>query len=304
MSYPGEWTTKPATEPWVTGELSKDAAFADAMWDGGQNATIALASQPLNGKTPTAWAAEFLATRPCGAAEQYTIAGLDGVITECDDGPHAVVVAVERAHVIWLSLIRDMDYFKEILSTVQLDPGSALISSEPFGVPFTLRFPAGPRWDYGEVNPTYFEVRVQDYADAGHPGGLVAQVIGGGRVDPCDPGSAELPIDPGPQSVIDYLGTVPGVTVVDELATTVGGLEAVQATVPATSEAPPCEDISVWVEDTELFSSIPLDVSRRVIAVDVGGEHVVFTTYGEESNPGMTEQVDQLLDSITFTGTN
>ena len=187
VSYPGEWTTRPATEPWVAGDLTLDAAFADSIVDASDDPAIVVTSQPLNDKTPSAWAAEFLSTRPCGVAERYTIAGVDGVITECEDGHHAVVSVEERAYVIWLYRIVDIDYFKEILGTVELDPGSALISSDPFGVPFTFRSPAGPRWDHDGVDPTTFDWRVPEYNDAGHPGGMIALVIGGGREDPCDP---------------------------------------------------------------------------------------------------------------------
>ena len=132
VSYPGGWTERPATEPWVTGELTLDAAFADSIVDVGDDPAITVTSQPLNDMTPTSWAAEFLATRPCGDTERYTIAGVDGVITECEDGHHAVVSVGQRAYVIWLYRIADLDYFKEILGSVELDPGAVNPLTETF----------------------------------------------------------------------------------------------------------------------------------------------------------------------------
>jgi hypothetical protein len=169
-----------------------------------------------------------------------------------------------------------------------------------FIIPFTYVLPAGVEFDLGANNSTYYEIRVPELADAGHPGGVIVQAIGSGRTDPCDSASGELPIAAGAQAVIDYLKTVPDLTVTDESVATVGDLPAVQARVTAGTDVPTCEDIWPWMEDTEAFTAIPRDLVVRMVAVDVGGSHVVFTIFGEDGNPSWGELADQLIDSFRF----
>ena len=168
-----------------------------------------------------------------------------------------------------------------------------------FVVPFTYVLPEGAEFDYGTRNPTYFEVRIPAAAEAGHPAGIIIQAIGGGRVNPCDEESARLPIASGPQAVIDYLATVPDLTVTAEAPATVGDLPAVQAQVRASTTPPTCQEVWPWVEATEAFTDIPRDVVVRMVAVDVG-EHVVFTIFGEDENPGWAEMAEELIDSFRF----
>ena len=168
-----------------------------------------------------------------------------------------------------------------------------------FVVPFTYVLPEGADFDYGTRSSTYFEIRIPAAAEAGHPAGVIVQAIVGGRVNPCDRESPYLPLGPGPEAVIDYLKTVPDMTVTDQKAALVGDLPAFQARVTAATETPTCQDISPWVEATEDFTDIPRDLVVRIVAVDVG-EHVVFTVFGEDNNPGWTEMADELIDSFRF----
>ena len=168
-----------------------------------------------------------------------------------------------------------------------------------FAVPFTYVLPEGAEFDYGTRNQTYFEIRIPAAAEAGHPAGVIVQAIGGGRVDPCDPESPYLPISPGPQAVIEYLKTVPDMTVTDQKSASVGDVRAFQAQVSAGAETPTCENIQPWVEATEDFTDIPRNFVVRIVAVDVG-EHVVFTVFGEDRNPDWTDMANELIDSFRF----
>jgi hypothetical protein len=168
-----------------------------------------------------------------------------------------------------------------------------------FVVPFTYVLPDGAEFDYGTRNQSYFEIRIPAAAEAGHPAGVIVQAIGGGRVNPCDPESPYLPISPGPRAVIDYLKTVPDMTVSDESPAAVGDVPAFQARVTAGAETPACEDIQPWVEATEGFTDIPRHLVLRIVAVDVGA-HVTFTIFGEDTNPGWTEMAEELIDSFRF----
>jgi len=310
VSYPSGWTALPATEPWATsgpfrfqdpvGDFIYDPRLTDHLF-------LGLASQPLAGRSPDTWAADLLALEGCPSSDPLVVDGADGILAA--DCGVALVSHEDRGYMIWLYVSTDdpgldavysLDWLVGLLATVQLDPNAAVQVSDPFVPAFTFSFPAEAEFDYGAVNETYFEVRVPAFADAGMPSGVIVQAIGAGRADPCDAASERLEIDPGPQSVIDYLKTIPDLALTDEAATTVGGLPAVQATVTGASDTLACDEIYAWVEETETFSAIPLDGPRRLVAVDVGGEHVVLTVFGEDGNPSWPPMAAELIDSITF----
>ena len=181
-------------------------------------------------------------------------------------------------------------------------PAPTQSTSGLFRPAFTFLFPTGVTFDYGTVNQTWFEVRVPEFNDAGHAGGIILQNIGGGRADPCDGASAALPIALGADATIAYLKTIPELTVTNERATTISGLPAREATIVADPETLACPDMWLWVEDSETFGSIPRGLVLRMLAVDVAGEHLVFTIYGEPENTGWKAMADQLLASILFAG--
>jgi len=132
IGYPAGWHLRTATESWTAGQdLNQDAPIADVMYEKPVDSQfIAVASQPLAGQTADEWATTYLSTRadgaPCDATEPYTIDGEQGVVAQCGDlGPHAIVAAGERIYVIWLYRNDDLDWFKQILDTVKLDPAAA-----------------------------------------------------------------------------------------------------------------------------------------------------------------------------------
>jgi hypothetical protein len=174
-------------------------------------------------------------------------------------------------------------------------------TSGAFRPAFTFLFPTGPTFDYGTVNETYFEVRIPEYSEAGYAAGIIIQATGGGRADPCDGTSAALPIAPGPEATMVYLKSIPGVTVIGEQATTVSGLPARHAIVVWTPGPADCAEVWLWANDLESFSGIPPGVILRMLAVDVGSEHVMITTFGEATNTGWDGLVDQFIAGMVFT---
>ena len=310
VSYPLGWTVLPATEPWATSGLFRfQDPVGDFLYDPllTDHLFLGLASQPLAGRSPDTWAADLLALEGCPSSDPLVVDGADGILAA--DCGMALVSNDDRGYMIWLYVSTDdpgldavysLDWLVGLLATAQLDPSSAVQVSDPFRPAFTFVFPSGAAFDYGQRNETYFEVRVPAFADAGMPSGVIVQAIGAGRADPCDAGSEPLEIDPGPQSVIDYLKTIPDLAVMDEAPTSVGGLPAVQATVTGAGDTLACDGIYAWVEETEPFSAIPLDGPRRLVAVDVGSEHIVLTVFGEDGNPSWPPMAAELLDSIAF----
>jgi hypothetical protein len=308
VSYPAGWTAEPATVSWQTGQPGDTDGARDTIDNGSSESSfIGLASQPLAGRTGSEWASELLATpgafcRP--PTEGITVAGEQGVLAQCSDsGTNGLLALVwDQTRGYWIVLYRmdDRALFDQILGSVELRPGDVSEvrgTATNFVRPFDYVLPVVPQFDSGAMTERYFEVRVPDWAEAGHPGGLIAQAVGGGRADRCDAASAVLEIDPGPRAVFDYLATIPQLTITNESPTAVDGRPAVQATVAAADGTADCPELHVWTEEGEPFIT-QSDV--RLIAVDVDGEPVVVTIYGETGNPEWPALADQIVESIDF----
>ena len=127
VSYPSGWKLRPATEPWTSGHVLGDSTFADIIYEKESDSPfIAVASQPLAGKTLDAWATDYLAQFSCVPTEPVTVDGATGVLSDCPEGPHALVSVEGRGYLIWLYRVDDPAWFPAILATVQLHPEDAL----------------------------------------------------------------------------------------------------------------------------------------------------------------------------------
>jgi len=265
---------------------------------------LALASQPLADFSADAWAEDLLAAEGCSPGEPLVVDGAEGVIgTDCN---LALISTDDRGYLIWLYVsgddpevfhVHDRSWFDQMLGTVQLSPQDARSGyAAEFRLPFGYVLPDGPEFDYGTTNETWFEIRVPAFAEAGHPGGVILQAIRNGLVDPCDTRSNTLPIEAGPQAVIDYLKTVRQIEVSDEAAATVGDMAAVEATIVATPTSG-CSAVRPFLEHTE---PVPADIPLRIVAFDVGDEHLLVTIFGDADNPTWASMADELIDSFQF----
>ena len=130
VSYPEGWVPKAATEPWPEGGIVlQETPFGDVIEDGSTSDTafLALASQPLGGRSFDQWVADYPAFKECGVAEPVVVDGAQGVVgPEC---PMALVAMEDRGYLIWLYRIDDPEWFDQILATVKLDPETALDSA-------------------------------------------------------------------------------------------------------------------------------------------------------------------------------
>ena len=294
-----------ADEAWTSGIPFQGSAFADVILGPvSGNSFLALASQPLAGRSAEEWTTEIAESPDWGdtctpATEPVTVDGsLGSVVTHCDGTLSALVTEGGRGYLIVLYGIDDpSSLFAEIIATAQLDSERALSRyASDFQLPFYYVLPTGAEFDYGTTNATWFEIRVPAFADAGHPGGVILQMIQSGLEDPCDGLSKTVPIEAGAQAVIDYLKTIPQIELTDETAVAVGELPAVQATVTATTTTA-CPEVWPFLERTE---PIPGDMPLRIVAFDVGDQHLVFTVFGEADNTGFTAMADSYIDSIRF----
>jgi hypothetical protein len=306
MSFPAGWAVTEATTPWTTrelpgfggssGDLIIDAAREDHLF-------LVIASQPLAGASGPAWADTVGASEPCATSEPISVDGASGRLVACDP-MRALVWTDDRGYLVLLyrspdePRLRDAytaAWFQEVLSTLQILPPVAG-TADRFVRPFDYVLPGAPVFDSGTTDASYWEVRAPAYNDAGAPGGLIVQAIDG-LVDPCDGQSAALPLDPGADSVVEYLRSIPELTVTDESDTTVDGRSAKQVTVTATAGGASCPEPWVWAGAAEPFIA---DLALRLVILDVDGIHVAVTIYGEPENPELPALADAIIGSFQF----
>jgi hypothetical protein len=125
---------QPASEPWSGGPFFFKDPAGDFLYDTSltDHLFLALASQPLAGRSPDLWAANLLALEDCGSSEPVVVDGAEGVIgTDCGV---AVVSIDDRGYMIWLYVsgddpevgeIHNRAWFDQVLATVQLNPPPA-----------------------------------------------------------------------------------------------------------------------------------------------------------------------------------
>jgi hypothetical protein len=134
VSYPSGWTVTRATEPWTseTPMAGMGPSHDYLVQRETDSAFLSLGSQPLGGQDGPDWAAQVLADPGFEATcppetEPITIDGAPGMIaTIC---PERLLTALawteDRGYLFVLYRIDDVAWFKQILATVDLDPGSA-----------------------------------------------------------------------------------------------------------------------------------------------------------------------------------
>ena len=310
LAFPTGWAVTEATTPWTARDLPGfGSTSADLINDTAREDHLFLivASQPLAGADGPAWADAVDGTEPCAASEPITVDGAQGRLSTCDP-MRAVFWTDDRGYLVLVYRSPDEPalqdtystaWFEEVLAGVQVLPADAG-TADLFVRPFDYVVPGAPVFDHATPSATSWEVRAPAYNDAGHPGGVIVQAIGGGHADTCDAGSAAVPLDPGATSVIQYLRTIPGLVVTDVSDTTVDGLPARQASVTATAGGADCPNLWVWGDQAEPFIT---GMQLRLIVVEVDAEHVVITVFGEPENPELPSLADAIVASFAFAAT-
>ena len=143
IAYPAGWRTKAATQPFtMNGWPPFESPNGDFMYDDTlqDHLFIALASQPLAGKTGDKWAADALAADDCAPTEPVTIDGASGFVgVECNfaafslGGRGYVVVLYTSGDEPGLEAY-DRAWFERLLTTIHLsreDAASASPSAAP-----------------------------------------------------------------------------------------------------------------------------------------------------------------------------
>ena len=106
-----------------TGDVMYDRSLADHLF-------IAMASQPLAGKTGDEWAADALAADGCVSTEPVTVDGASGLVgVECNvaavalDGRGYLVVFYTSGDEPWLGEVYDRAWFEQLLDDDRPPPG-------------------------------------------------------------------------------------------------------------------------------------------------------------------------------------
>ena len=308
LSFPTGWAVTQATTPWTGTALPRfQETSGDIVYDPilDDHLFLMIASQPLDGAPGPAWA-DTIVDDPCETSEPITVDGAEGRLIPCR--PRAMFWGEDRGYVVLLhhssdepglDEVSDAAWFQEVLASVQIRPSDAG-TADTFIRPFDYVLPGAPVFDYGSREARFWEVRVPAYNDAGHAGGLIVQAIGGGRVDPCDPESAALPLDSGADSIIAYLETIPELLVTEGSETTVDGRPAKEAVVSAASSGPDCPELWVWAEAGEPMIQ---GLNVRLVVTEVDGEPIVVTVFGITDNPELPALADGIIGSFDFAAT-
>ena len=133
------WDAEPATQAWAPGtELpwNLGSPAADFLFEGPtRDIFLGLASQPLGAESATDWIDRMLAIadpEPCPETEAVEVDGAQGRLATCDEPLRAFVTDAQRGYAIFLYRSDeapqdryDVEFFKSLLSTVQLRPGDA-----------------------------------------------------------------------------------------------------------------------------------------------------------------------------------
>lgn len=155
--------------------------------------------------------------------------------------------------------------------------------------------------DFGPATPTFWELRVPDSARVGESAWfLIVQVIEGGRADPCSPASASVPLADD-RAAMDYLKTVPTLTVTEESETVIDGRAALTATIAFAEPTTACPELSFWASDAEAwpFPRGPV-TTARVMLVDIDGVTIAIHTIATSQALDWFRWADDIIESIDF----
>jgi len=123
VRYPTGWDVQPATKAWTGSLVSQESAFADVIAiTHSDNPFIALASLRLAGATLDEWSSTYLSGHTCSAPEPLTVDGRDGRLVSCEEGLYAFATVDDRGYLTWLYGSDDVQWFTQVIATLELDP--------------------------------------------------------------------------------------------------------------------------------------------------------------------------------------
>jgi hypothetical protein len=165
-------------------------------------------------------------------------------------------------------------------------------------VNFTYHLPADAQIIVSRAPQGFWQFRVPDpiVADQ-YDAGLIVRAVTGGHADPCAEFSTIVDFPAGAQPVMDYLATVPSVTLTDVRPVTIDGRPALEASMHIGAATAGCPNIWLWNGAGSVTENggRPADIDMRVI--DIDGRHIaIYTVAGASWWP----TAQRLVDSFRF----
>jgi S-formylglutathione hydrolase FrmB len=167
-----------------------------------------------------------------------------------------------------------------------------------FAVPFEYTVPWGmssATWTNAVDQKVFI---TPDARDAG----MTFWLLGPGMATMCSaaPGSTP-PADPSPESIVEYLRTIPELDVAQPVSTTVGGLPALQVDIGTVEGATGCNRdgyVRFWKESGR-EGSLEVNERTRLVLVDLGGSTFAIEAWGPDQEAWWPLAQD-VIDSVAL----
>jgi hypothetical protein len=175
-------------------------------------------------------------------------------------------------------------------------------AASSFRRPFTYVLPSDVRVDVVPQTSAFWEFRVPDSGGVGQSAWfLIVQAIGPGRADPCSIESADAPLADA-RAAMDYLKSVPTLSVTDETSTELDGRPALSATLTFERPTGGCPELSLWSTDVEAIPEPFRDpaTTARITLLTVDGETIAITTIATREAMDWFRWADDIIASMHF----
>lgn len=144
--------------------------------------------------------------------------------------------------------------------------------ADGFVVPFSYHLPDGAGLVAGQSEYGFYQFRVPVAFDQ-YSDGIVVRSVSGGRTDPCTEGSSTLSLGDS-RAILEYLRTVPNVTLEDVTSLTLDGRPGFEVTFHVGDATADCRDLWLWDGVGSITQNGGWNADWRIWLVDVRAEIV------------------------------
>lgn len=222
----------------------------------------------------------------------------------------AVVIAVAALAAVGFAVLFGSGGPSTVLPSAPSSPATTGPPAVPTGETaaafrpsFTYVLPSEVRFDYGPRTSDFFEFRVPDSGGVGQAAWFVDLLSAeNGRAFPCATTPGRVPIADA-QRALEYLKSVPTVTVSGETTTEVDGRTALTASLTLAKPDGSCPQLSLWMSDEgegvpELFRDPA--TAFRVTLLEVDGTTIAIHTIATREAIDGFRWADELIGSFHF----
>lgn len=178
-----------------------------------------------------------------------------------------------------------------------------LQTADTFERPFTYATDPASGIERDEVTPRFVQFATRDPADPTRFNRIVAiRVVDLVRVDPCRSNHGGTTSITAPQQFLDYLRSIPGLSVSGASAATVDGRSALQVDV-TTASKPTCSSVYIWPSEGAFTDTA---AARRIYLLDVDGATILVAVAVAEPSDldAWLPTADQFIATLHFLPTS